>query len=109
MGEKRACPPFRGGCDLNAAPLKLTAMTDVKIALGRVIKQLRQRRGLTQDELAGKATLHRTYVSDVERGVRNLSIISLHQISAALETPLSEIFKHVETAGPCINENAGQA
>ena len=73
-------------------------MTDFKSGLGRVIKQLRRQRGLTQDELAAKASLHRTYVSDVERGARNLSILSLHRISAALETPLSEIFKQVETA-----------
>ena len=73
------------------------SMTDVKSGLGCVIKQLRRQRGLTQDELAEKASLHRTYLSDVERGTRNLSILSLHRISAALETPLSEIFKRVET------------
>ena len=73
-------------------------MTDVKSGLGRVIKQLRRQRGLTQDELAEKASLHRTYLSDVERGTRNLSIISLHRISAALGTPLSDIFKQVENA-----------
>ena len=79
-------------------------MTDTQIALGRVIKQLRQQRGVTQDELAGKASLHRTYISDVERGTRNLSLNSLHRISAALETPLSEIFKQAQET-----INAGQA
>ena len=73
--------------------------------LGRAIKQLRLERGITQQELANKAKLHRTYVSDVERGTRNLTITCMDQIAVGLETPLSEIFKRVETASaaeePC--------
>ena len=72
-------------------------MTDVTIGLGRVIKLLRKQRGITQGELAEKALLHRTYISDIERGVRNLSLTSLSSISVALDTPLWEIFKQVET------------
>jgi len=73
-------------------------MTDLQSRLGRAIKQLRQARGTTQDELAEKATLHRTYISDVERGTRNPSRSSLHSIAAALEMTLSDVFKHAEQA-----------
>ena len=73
-------------------------MTELRSRLGRVVKQLRQQRGITQQQLAVKAKLHRTYVSDVERGTRNLSITSLDQIAVARDTPLSEVFKRVETA-----------
>ena len=71
-------------------------MTDFLLRMGIVLKQLRRQRGLTQEELAAKAALHRTYISDVERGARNLSITCLRRLSNALETPLSEIFNHIE-------------
>lgn len=75
-------------------------MIDLRIRLGTVIKQLRSNRDLTQQECADKAGLHRTYISDVERGGRNLSITSLSQIATALDVPLSEIFKQVEDCQP---------
>jgi len=73
--------------------------------LGRAIKQLRLERAITQQELANRAKLHRTYISDVERGTRNLTITCLDQIAAALESPLSEIFKRVEAAEDLPFEN----
>ena len=77
-------------------------MSDLPSRLGRSIKQLRHARGITQQELANKAGLHRTYVSDIERGSRNPSLTSLERVAAALVISLSEIFKHAEppNAGP---------
>jgi len=72
-------------------------MTDVKIQLGCVIKQLRIQRGLTQEHLAEKASLHRTYLSDIERGARNPSLETLVRLATALQTSLEEIFKNVES------------
>ena len=73
-------------------------MTDVKSELGRVIKQLRNQRGITQQDLAEKALLHRTYVSDIERGARNPSLETLVRLAAALQTSLAEMFNNVESA-----------
>jgi transcriptional regulator with XRE-family HTH domain len=78
-------------------------MSDLQSRLGGAIRQLRHNRGITQDELAKKAGLHRTYVSDMERGSRNPSLNSLQRVAEALGITLSEIFKHTELA------NAGPA
>jgi transcriptional regulator with XRE-family HTH domain len=42
---------------------------------------------MSQEQLAGRAELHRTYISDVERGTRNLSMQSLAQLAEALDLP----------------------
>ena len=71
--------------------------THLQHQLGITLRQLRQEEGITQQELADKAKLHRTYICDVERGMRNPSISSLHRMAAALDTPMAEIFKRLET------------
>lgn len=78
-------------------------MNELRSRLGRAVKRLRQHRGLTQQQLADKAGLHRTYLSDVERGARNLSLEVLFRLSASLETPISEIFKQVEADVACLS------
>jgi CheY-like chemotaxis protein len=65
---------------------------DVLHRFGSAVKQLRHRLGISQEELGGRAGLHRTYVSDIERGARNLSLVSIEKLSAALETPVAAIF-----------------
>lgn len=47
---------------------------------------------MSQEELAANAKVHRTYISDVERGVRNLSILTLERIALALDIPLAALF-----------------
>lgn len=56
------------------------------------IEQLRKQKGLTQEELAEKAGLHRAYFWDIENG-RNISVKTAYKISRALGVPLSELFK----------------
>ena len=48
--------------------------------------------GISQEELAGRAGLHRTYVSDVERGARNVSLESIEKLANALEVSISALF-----------------
>lgn len=62
------------------------------IQLGQAIRQKRQNANLSQEELADKADLHRTYIGLVERAERNITVINLLKICMALEISLSELF-----------------
>ncbi|MDQ0287725.1 transcriptional regulator with XRE-family HTH domain [Desulfofundulus luciae] len=57
---------------------------DIKVAVGMRIKEIRLALGMSQEELAFKSGLHRTYISSIERGERNISIINIQKISRAL-------------------------
>jgi CheY-like chemotaxis protein len=59
--------------------------TDLQTLLGVAIKAERSILGISQEELADRAGLHRTYVSEIERGVRNLSISSIEKLAQALK------------------------
>src|SRR6266511_2768881 len=65
---------------------------DVKWSFATVLRACRGRLGISQEELAGRAGLHRTYVSDIERGARNLSLESIDKLAKALEVPASTFF-----------------
>lgn len=65
---------------------------DVLSQFGRAVKAMRNGLGMSQEELAWRAGLHRTYVSDVERGARNLSLESIEKLARALETSISHLF-----------------
>jgi len=69
---------------------------DVKKHFGAAVRLRRDHLGISQEELAGRAGLHRTYISDVERGARNVSLESIHRLAAALEVPLSVLFARLE-------------
>lgn len=53
--------------------------------LGRLIADLRKRRGLTQEDLAGLTDMDRSYLSEIENGRKNLSVVSLIRIAKALD------------------------
>jgi CheY-like chemotaxis protein/predicted XRE-type DNA-binding protein len=71
---------------------------DVKKTFGSSVKAWRKRLGISQEELAERADLHRTYVSDVERGARNLSLESITRMAHALAIPVADLFPP-ESAG----------
>lgn len=64
---------------------------DVQRRIAVNVKRVRKERGLSQEELADRAGVHRTYVSQIERGVKNATFVSLDKIAQALETPLAEL------------------
>jgi DNA-binding XRE family transcriptional regulator len=64
--------------------------------LGATIRQYRQQQGLTQQELAARIGLSRTYINQIEHGQRNVSIRAVLHIAAALETPISLLLKPLE-------------
>jgi two-component system, response regulator len=71
---------------------------DVKKEFGSVIKSKRIRLGLSQEALAERADLHRTYVTDIERGTRNLTLESIARLAGALGISLSELFRAIDAA-----------
>ena len=65
---------------------------DVKIVFGTNVKKYRIKLGLSQEELATKCGLHRTYISSIECFKRGISINSLKRIADALEVNIYELF-----------------
>lgn len=64
---------------------------DVRARIGRNMKRLRDVKGWSQEELADQAGIHRTYVSGVERGVRNPTATVLEKLANALGEKLSTL------------------
>jgi two-component system response regulator len=75
----------------NASDTEMAA-ADLKTLLGAAIKAERAMMGISQEELASRAGLHRTYVSDLERGVRNPSLESVGKLAQALELSVPMLF-----------------
>ena len=53
-------------------------------------------RALSQERLAELANIHRTYIGDVERGTRNISLVNMTRIAKALQVPLSRLIQEME-------------
>ena len=64
-----------------------------RVAVGQRIRVLRMEKGWSQLELAGRADLHRPYVTGIETGTRNPSLNALVKVANALHVPLVELFK----------------
>jgi CheY-like chemotaxis protein len=74
-------------------------MDDVKKPFGTSVRAWRSRLGISQEELAGRAGLHRTYVCDIERGARNVSLESIQKLARALEISVAALFSYADAAG----------
>lgn len=66
---------------------------DIKVAVGKRIKELRNVLGISQEELANIAELDRTYITSVECGKRNISIVNIEKLTRALNVSLSDFFR----------------
>ena len=65
----------------------------IKAKVGKRIKELRNKLGISQEELAFRSDIHRTYIASLEVGKRNVSIETLEKVVKALEVSLSEFFE----------------
>jgi transcriptional regulator with XRE-family HTH domain len=65
--------------------------------LGRALRGLRRSRRLTIEELAHTAQMHPTYLSGIERGIRNPTWVKLAKLAQALDVPISTIAHDAET------------
>ena len=68
-------------------------MINIQKKFGEKLKEIRTQKGLSQEKLAFKSGLHRTYISDIERGYRNVSLINIEKIAKALGVSSSELLK----------------
>jgi len=66
------------------------------VAFGAAVRAERERKGLSQEELGFEAELDRTYVSGIERGVRNPTAVTIRRIAAALEVAPSRLMRAAE-------------
>lgn len=66
---------------------------DVRQRVSRNIQRLRREKGLSQEDVAHTADIHQTYLSGVEGGKRNPSVMVLERIAKALKVDISEFFK----------------
>lgn len=66
---------------------------DIRIIVGENIRRLRTDKGWTQTTLAARSNLHRTYIGDIERGTRNVSVLNVDSIAAALGVPAAELLQ----------------
>jgi transcriptional regulator with XRE-family HTH domain len=67
--------------------------------LGEAIRHQRSALGISQEELAKRSGLHRTYVSDIERGARNPTVGSIQKIAQALQVPVAKLFGGIAANG----------
>lgn len=64
-----------------------------RLAFGHRVRALRLAAGLSQEQLAENSGLHRTYVSSLERGLRNVGLDNILRLAAALEVPPAALFE----------------
>jgi transcriptional regulator with XRE-family HTH domain len=68
---------------------------DLLVRLGNRIKTLRKQRGWTQVVMAEKVGIDRSFLADVERGKRNISILNLHLMAKGFGISLSQLFSRL--------------
>ena len=72
---------------------------DVRRRLGLNLKRLREEQGFSQESFADHCGLHRTYISGIERGVRNPTVIILDKIAKALRVPAGQLLDDGRSGG----------
>jgi len=68
------------------------------VAFGRNVRRVRASLGLSQEGLAGRADIHRTYIGGIERGERNPTLTMIHRLAEALGVPPTELLETEEAS-----------
>jgi len=66
---------------------------DVLIKFGQKVREERARLGLSQEELAGRAGVHRTYIGMIERAEKNITLENIEKIAKALKIRIADFFQ----------------
>ena len=70
-------------------------MEKIDLAIGRVLRSLREQKGISQEQLSFDADLHRTYISQLERGLKSITVKTLLRITCKLEIGIDVFMKKV--------------
>lgn len=73
---------------------------DIRRQIGRNVQGIRKAAGLSQEDLAFECGLHRTYISGVERGIRNPTVVVLDKIAKALKVPATDLVEGLGARRP---------
>ena len=73
----------------------INEMKSPLLQFGERVKAVRQEQGLSQEDLADQADLHRNYISQIECGRRNLSLLNILKLARALKTPASKLIENI--------------
>ncbi len=68
-------------------------------SFGRAVRRLRVGREWSQERLAEEAGLHRTYIGDVERGLRNISLVNIDRLASALGVDMATLMAATQEEG----------
>lgn len=68
---------------------------EILVAFGEIVRAFRKAKGFSQEELADQSGLHRTYIGMIERGEKNLTLVSISKIAEALQISMSELFANL--------------
>lgn len=64
---------------------------EINIRVGKKIRDIRQSKGLSQEQLAEYAEVHRTYIGMIERAEKNITLVSLEKVAKALGVEMGEL------------------
>jgi transcriptional regulator with XRE-family HTH domain len=67
-------------------------LRNIIIKFGERVREIRKEKELSQEELAHKADLHRTYIGMIERAEKNITLLNIEKIASALEVNIKELF-----------------
>ena len=83
---------------LTILKLAVTKSSTVLISFGEKVRMQRKLKSISQEELAFRAGLHRTYIGMIERAEKNITLLNIEKIANALELPIEQMldFKHGE-------------
>lgn len=70
---------------------------DIRKQVGLNVRQLREEKGWSQEELAFETGMHRTYISGIERGVRNPTVIVIERIAMKLEVEPARLLQSLDS------------
>lgn len=71
----------------------MNSKIDILTTFGKRVRDLRKKMGISQEELAFRAGLHRTYIGMIERAEKNITLVNIDKITRALNVELEDIFK----------------
>jgi transcriptional regulator with XRE-family HTH domain len=73
--------------------LAMSSKEEILVRFGERVRDLRKLKNLSQEQLAFKADLHRTYIGMIERAEKNITLINIQKIANALEINIDELLK----------------